>query len=122
MVTMIEFVNTENNKSFIFDGDTLQEENNILRGTFIILFANKIIRITKDNVKNVSYEYPDYLFQDMNMCKAGNVVIRRDANDLEKRLYNIILDGRRLDDSLRKDLRQNYLNVFHIDNSENDNT
>ncbi|ATO45501.1 hypothetical protein C5L30_001986 [Companilactobacillus farciminis] len=116
---MIEFVKTKNKKSFVFDGGTIENSNNVLRGTFIILFANKIIRINKRGEENISYEYTNDLFRKMNMCKTNNISERRNASDLEERLFNMILNGDRLDDEIRKNLRQNYLEVLHVDNSKN---
>ena len=53
------------------------------------------------------------------MCKTNNISERRNASDLEERLFNMILNGDRLDDEIRKNLRQNYLEVLHVDNSKN---
>ena len=116
---MIEVVETKNKKRFIFDNSIVNEKNDILRGSFVMLFANKIILKSKDGKESISYEYPTNVFENMNMCKVSNIEKRRIANELENRLYNGLRNNMSLSDDIRKLLRNNYLNIIHVDNMEN---
>lgn len=115
---MIEKIVTKNNKSFVIDSETLKNEHGILRGTFLMLFANKIIRTNKNGKVNVAYEYSNHLFNDMNICSDSNVVSRNEASSVELSLYNMILNGQSLTDEVRKELRDNYLEELYVDARE----
>lgn len=108
---MLNKVTTENS-TFIYDTDTITPwHSHIRRCTFIRLKCYKVI-----TEKGASYQYPDFMFLNQNMCNDDQIISEQKANSVEKDIFKLIQTNQKLGKDNQKLLREKYLEI--IDNKD----
>lgn len=115
---MIYKLDTNQGISFLYDDTTVSSNiPGIINASFVLLKCYKIV-----TNKGYSYEYPEIIIRNQNMCKQSDIRSQKPANETEVEIYNRIGRQERLGKAIQKVLRNNYLITIDRNTIENDDS
>ncbi|MEA0974433.1 hypothetical protein U6Y60_13665 [Lacticaseibacillus paracasei] len=118
---MLKHLITDQGTEFVYDNKTVAENGTILTANFILLRAEKVIRLaTKksngEQYEAVDYQYSSQFFRHLQMCHLSDIKNDTEADDTLIDLYERISTGKSLSKELRQMLRNKYLKIIDLRN------
>lgn len=116
---MLKHLFTKSGSQFVYDDQTVTRTNGIIKARFVMLRAEKIIRIatkkkTGEQYAATNYDYSSQLFNNLQMCEESDIESDKPADDTLTDLYNRISHNQILGADLQKLLRESYLKVIDM--------
>lgn len=110
---MLKVITSDSGKQFIVDSESIQQNNNLIRASFVWLHANqKLYQNTGEGKPSspASYEYSSIYNDHINLMKSSQIISQKNANVIEINLYKRLQNQLPLTKEIREYLRDNYNN------------